>query len=549
MKKTLRGMMIKSGIVFCVLPFLILWLSFMISSGRTLRDNIEKEQENLVELLSVSVENSFYTREAEMNQVFSNTKVQNILKTIDRKEYNSQMYNAYEYILKVIKKSYVDFAGVENVILCDMRGGIYSIRPVSEEMESQLYSDWELKEEMNFYQGKTWIDAVQTENRIYWVMIKPVIDRENLEVTGTMYCIFRENKMEEVLERLVDEKTAVVLENKHGEEIYSQNREILENQEIVKTKADIETYGITVHTAVSVAQYWKPLLKRQFVVLSIFMIVTFLILLLIQYIYWKIKGELKRILNGEKRAEDTTYYEIRQLDHEMMSLMQKNAEGEKKIVKLVNHCDTMHLDKLQAQINPHFLYNTLTSVKYIAIENGQKSISNLITALIKLLRSTINREGSCVALSKEIENVKNYMLIQNVVYKDHVEFEINIPDELYSCKVPNFILQPLVENSLFHGIHPEEKGGKICIEAYAENQKLMISIQDNGDGFSEDSLINIMGAENNNEMMTNFGLKGVQQKIQLLCGDAYGIRVTSTKNVGSQVLITLPMQKEDEEDV
>lgn len=98
---------------------------------------------------------------------------------------------------------------------------------------------------------------------------------------------------------------------------------------------------------------------------------------------------------------------------------------------------------------------------------------------------------------------------------------------------------------MFHGIHPEEPGGKIQITAEKSEDHLEITVADNGEGFSEDSLVHMMGAENNREMMTNFGLKGVQQKIQLICGNNYGLSISSTKNQGSRVRICLPCQREE----
>lgn len=546
--KTIKGMMIKSVIIFCLIPFFLLWLSFAVSSGIELKKNIESEQRTIVRLLGISVDNYFYEIEEAMGKVSSDNKVQDILKTVDRNKYDSQLYNADQYILKMIGKTCLSFTGVENIIVANMEGGYYSTGIVENFMLDYIQNTEKLKEEIYNHQGRTWITAAHSENNASsLVLVKPVMDLENAEFIGMMYFVINKSEMDSLLKKSLDKQEAIFLLDDTGGCIYSENEMLMNEAGMVVTKSEVNSYGATVVTGVSVLQYGRQLLLRQLLLLFLFAGATVMVFILIQYIYQKINGQISGLLHPEEegKIQDTTYFEIRQINHQMMTLMQKNDEGEKRIVKLVNHCETMTLDKLQAQINPHFLYNTLTSIKYIALENEQKQISDLITALVKLLRSTINREVFFIPLARELENVRNYICIQNAVYKGNVDFRIEIPEKLLDYRVPNFILQPLVENCIFHGIHPEEKGGEICISSYVTQKGLILTVKDNGDGFPEDCLMNMMGAENNKEMMTNFGLKGVQQKIQIACGEEYGIFVTSTKNEGATVEITLPLILEE----
>lgn len=540
-KKTIKGMMIKSVILFCLIPFFLLWFSFAVSSGIELKKNIESEHYTIVRLLNISVENYFYSIEEAMGKVTSDSKVQEILKTVDRNKYDSQLYNAYQYIGNIVGKTCLSFTGVENIIVTDMDGGYYSTNIIGNTVLTYIQNTDTIKKEIFYNQGKTWITTFDNGNTL--MLVKPIMDIEEAEFIGMMYFLFKKSEMDNLLRSNLDREEAILLVNMQKDCIYSENEKLMDQPGLVITESDINSYGTAVVSGVSVLQYGKQLLFRQLLLLFLFASAAILVFLLIQYIYVKINGEISVLLHPDKegKRKDTTYFEIRQINNEMMSLMKKNNEGEKKIVRLMNHCDTITLDKLQAQINPHFLYNTLTSIKYIAMENEQKQISDLITALVKLLRSTINREGIFIPLSEEAENVKNYMCIQNAVYKGNVDFQIDIPENLQSCMVPNFILQPLVENCIFHGIHPEEKGGEIGIVAELTEKGLSILVKDNGDGFSEDCLEDMMGAENNKEMMTNFGLKGVQQKIQIACGEHYGLSVKSTRNLGSEVEIILPV--------
>lgn len=546
-ERTIKRMMMKSGIAFCLIPFFVLWISFAISSTSALKKNIESEQKTIVRLFNSSVENYFYELEEAMSKVTYDAEVKHILKNVDRKEYNSTLYNAYQYILKIIGKTCFSFSGVENIIITDINGDFYSTSHVDEKLQQFVKDTDVMIQEVKEHQGKTWITSLKIEGKEKLLVVKPIMDLQEIKHIGMMYMVLQQEELETLLEQAGGTKKAVLLVDQKGKKVFSKNEQILEEKDAVITQSESNNYGMCVVTGVCISQYSQKLLSRQFSMFLVFVGVTILLFILIQYIYRNINKEFAKLLHpGKEKIEDeTTYFEIRQLNHEMMSLIQKNNEGEKKIVRLMNHCDTVNLDKLQAQINPHFLYNTLTSIKYIAMENEQKQISELITALIKVLRSTINRDGAFLPLGREVENVKNYMRIQNVIYKDHVKFEVQIPEELNSVQVPNFILQPLVENCLFHGIHPEEKGGEICIAASMKEEGLSITVSDNGDGFSEDCLLNMMGAENNKEMMTNFGLKGVQQKIQLMCGEDSGLFIKSTKNQGStvEIIISIHSQK------
>lgn len=353
--KTIKGMMIKSVIIFCLIPFFLLWLSFAVSSGIELKKNIESEQRTIVRLLGISVDNYFYEIEEAMGKVSSDNKVQDILKTVDRNKYDSQLYNADQYILKMIGKTCLSFTGVENIIVANMEGGYYSTGIVENFMLDYIQNTEKLKEEIYNHQGRTWITAAHSENNASsLVLVKPVMDLENAEFIGMMYFVINKSEMDSLLKKSLDKQEAIFLLDDTGSCIYSENETLMNEAGMVVTKSEVNSYGATVVTGVSVLQYGRQLLLRQLLLLFLFAGATVMVFILIQYIYQKINGQISGLLHPEEegKIQDTTYFEIRQINHQMMTLMQKNDEGEKRIVKLVNHCETMTLDKLQAQINP-----------------------------------------------------------------------------------------------------------------------------------------------------------------------------------------------------
>lgn len=201
----------------------------------------------------------------------------------------------------------------------------------------------------------------------------------------------------------------------------------------------------------------------------------------------------------------------------------------------------MEFEILQAQINPHFLYNTLDSIRWLAIMQNVENISEMTLALINLLKYNISKKNANVTLKEEIEGIKNYEKIQKYRYGDTFCVEYYIREETLNCKIIKFILQPLVENAIFHGINTSESEGKIKITSEIKNNDLVIQVMDNGSGMDvkdwTDSSIK------KNKMHTGVGLKNVEERIKLHFGDKYGIFIASEIEIGTTIKVILPVLK------
>lgn len=200
----------------------------------------------------------------------------------------------------------------------------------------------------------------------------------------------------------------------------------------------------------------------------------------------------------------------------------------------------IELEVLHAQINPHFLYNTLNTIKWMAKMQGAKNISSTVTALIKLLRISINLSNEMITLNDEIEYVKNYILIQKVRFNEQFEISYAVDEECTNCFIPKLILQPVVENAIIHGWKEDSSQLDIKIEAYKENDSLVISISDNGAGIEEDVIRKIFKAEKNVNKFSVVGLNNVNERIKLYFGDDYGVSISSEVGEGTTVRINLP---------
>jgi len=206
----------------------------------------------------------------------------------------------------------------------------------------------------------------------------------------------------------------------------------------------------------------------------------------------------------------------------------------------------MEFQILQAQINPHFLYNTLNSIKWLAEIQNIENISEVTSAVINLLKYNISSKKVLVSLEEEIESIKNYVSIQKYRYGNNFDIEYCLDEKTLHLKILKFILQPLVENSIFHGFKNFKYGGKIKINSKVEGKFLVIEVVDNGSGINDDKkdLIEKEGAK----MYKGIGLNNVHERISLYFGPEYGITVKSEQNLGTSVILRLPViEKESSE--
>ena len=222
---------------------------------------------------------------------------------------------------------------------------------------------------------------------------------------------------------------------------------------------------------------------------------------------------------------------------DIKKLMEESVEHEKVSRK-------MQIDQLMLQINPHFIYNTLNSIVYMARMNGNREIADFANAFISLLQSTLRiRDSIYISLREELKNVEHYLLLQKYRYIDKFDVEIHCEEDLKECAIPNVMLQPIVENAIFHGLAPKEEKGVLIILVTRESDTLKISVEDNGVGMTPEMIEELMSEVNvNRGGMRKIGIANVSKRITQIFGDSYGMSVESSVNVGTKVTMTIPYQ-------
>lgn len=224
---------------------------------------------------------------------------------------------------------------------------------------------------------------------------------------------------------------------------------------------------------------------------------------------------------------------IRQLIYEVYQekIAQKNAE----------------IQALQAQINPHFLYNTLDSINWMLIEQGEMEISDVVISLGDILRYSIGGKEGMVSLEDEIRYTKSYLCIQKNRLEERLDYQLEIAEDTLKCKVPKLLLQPIVENAVLHGIEPKKDGGMVVVISYMEEDRLMVSVKDNGAGMAPEVLEKIRDrVESSEDEEGHIGMKNIRRRLELCYGPDSFMRIESIPQKGTTVTLGMPQKNRKE---
>lgn len=219
-----------------------------------------------------------------------------------------------------------------------------------------------------------------------------------------------------------------------------------------------------------------------------------------------------------------------------LNLLVETIKEDEKIMRYAE------LRLLQEQINPHFLYNTLDTIVWLVESNDNERAIEVVMALSKLFRLVLSKGQELIPIKNEKEHIETYLSIQQVRYNDILDYSIDIDKEIYNYEIQKLTLQPLVENSLYHGIKYKRAKGKIEITGRKENNDIILTIKDDGVGMDEETLEKLRKeiTRKCKETDAGFGLANVNERIRMHFGEEYGMKIDSVQNVGTTVTVTIP---------
>ncbi|MHB1453439.1 MAG: sensor histidine kinase [Saccharofermentanales bacterium] len=258
----------------------------------------------------------------------------------------------------------------------------------------------------------------------------------------------------------------------------------------------------------------------------------------------KLRSLMKKVESGDMDVEFDVKYEdeIGQLGKSFNKMVGEIRILIGTVYKEQQSKREAELMTLQSQIKPHFLYNTLGSIYWMAKESGATNVMQMTSALIDLFRIGLSKGKEVISLKEEIEHVRNYLIILKVRYAEILEYEISVRQELESVYVQKLILQPIVENAVYHGIKEKGSPGKVKIAVDTDGEVLVLTVSDDGVGMSEEKLLKLNEAlSDNGRSAEGYGISNVNERIRLSYGKEYGVRIKSTLGAGTTVEIRHPI--------
>lgn len=259
----------------------------------------------------------------------------------------------------------------------------------------------------------------------------------------------------------------------------------------------------------------------------------------------KLVQNMRKVQEGrlDKLVKVEGIQEIRELSTTYNSMLGELDNYIQKLIQVEKSKREAEIHSLQMQINPHYIYNTLASVKWLIWQGDKEKSVQVIDAFIQLLRNTISNKNEFITLKEEIENLKNYVLINQIRYGNQVNVEFYVTPDCEKQKVPKLILQPFVENAFFHAF-PQGEKGTISIFVRQSNSLLKVEIEDNGIGMSSETLRDLLDKKNvSREHFTGIGVNNVDDRMKLIYGENYGILVESQERQGTRITVCFPLDK------
>lgn len=365
----------------------------------------------------------------------------------------------------------------------------------------------------------------------------------------------RLNSVKKYLQNLENYKNRIEENLKEGNK-YEENLEIWENDVQIVTTLIGDTIFQYIYYEIRDIQQSHAEYQDFFADMIRFSVITFgAILLLIAFLSYFIPLSITRpirelsmvtdqVTKGDLtvRSDVRTGVEITMLSDSLNTMIDKINELLEQVKKEQIRLRKAEFELLQSQINPHFLYNTLDAIVWLAESGEQKKVVSMVGSLSDFFRTSLNQGKDMISIKEELQHVRSYLEIQQVRYQDILAYEICVPEELFTYLIPKITIQPLVENALYHGIKNKRGLGKIVVSGKQEEGFFLLQVSDNGIGISPERLTQVRGGIQKKVLTGKdiYGLYNVNERIRLNFGEEYGITIESVYGEGTVVSIKLP---------
>lgn len=570
---SIKGLLLIVSLVLVVLPMVSVTFFMNNYFLKLLNSRITSDSVNVVDQLNLNLEREFAKIDGYLKTLCSSSEVREFIQGSKTMEFDSRYWELSGNIDKLLDISITDRKLFNNILIYSIGGPLYSFEQKMYINKNDIENeDW--YEEVIKNKNKSYLVGIRKsplyyEGKYYFVTARYIPNIKNLADGGIIICFSTSEFLQTIYSQLekeqdiyiIDERGSIVVSSNQINELFiqqafknmhnhSKSSNVYNDDKYTMVISDSNSYGWRVGKSFLNNSLKDEARKVRNLVIPVFLLLIIAFLSFLLFIYNSLIRPLHYVVDLLNNSSNISKikipkylrYENRRIGSGIITLVNKNYEIGKELSETQRDRKRMEISKLQAEINPHFIYNTLTSIKYIAILNKQEKISNLITSFVKLLKNSINREGAFILFKDELENLNHYIEIQKVIYNNNISFNFEIDESSLNCIVPNFILQPLVENSILHGILPKGREGLISISSKINGDKLIIKIIDNGVGLDSTSITDLKSNFNESSKFSGIGLSGINQKIKLIFSEEYGIDIESI--VGEKTIVTILLPRE-----
>lgn len=580
-------------LIFCslivVLPFTIIIFFYTLETLK----KADKDYQDILKKANIQVETG-------VSAIISNAERLSYLHIVNDSfsELLRHKHDVYDWdflkdnkvVVNIVRDAVLLNPDIHNVVIINSAGNVYDSN-FNYYYWKNMYQDLPMWGEMaKNSPEKRFIDIRYSSENVpeALMLVKPMEDIERGKTLGIIGITISFKAIREILTNIVLDGEQLIVYNKSGVPVYSCSGKNVEKQEdsqgkiwkclniaemeedsAVKTFAiGKDTYiggiqklnqlGWTVVTYTDRSYVRKPYTQniRVFFIIAVLITVFDLGLayLFIRRLNFSIHGLCQAMeKSGENGIPETLFLEKREfkteidmLIHSYNNVICRLKKSMEQSVELQMNEQRMEFRMLQAQINPHFLYNTFNLISSIAGMNGIDSICKITVSISEMFRYSI-QENLIVQLQDELREINNYVTIQTIRFKDRLYADFDVEEEVLKVPIPIFLLQPLVENAIIHGLEPKAESGYINIVAYMEDDFVEILIRDNGVGIPQDKLCQIIQSLEKEQIESismqghsSIGIKNVNQRIKAYYGAEYGLHLESRVNVGTTISIRLP---------
>lgn len=562
----------KLFLILTILVLLISMLSFLLLqiSYKVYDDELINDSSEILNIYSTNIENELRKVERLTFDVLTSPALKNNLRTINKKESSYEKNLAIESMMDFFRNQSQTEKYISSISYVDINDNMYTVGNSVITFENDVQK--EIMRRAGEVPGKSvWIEP-QGKDKDF-ILVRKIRDFNSLEILGTV--IIRINSTE-----LVNWLSSMTPQYKANLLIVDDNKNIIYKSSKIKTdKIDkvienvksnkiltIDNDKFLLNKAVSEYTNWSYVylmsydnIFKNITFLRSIMIICFIIIFsFVVFIGHKFSDSITNpiiILSEKMKSVQKGYFEIKDINmipeekcDEVGHLNNDFILMINKINELINESylkqilvKETQLKALQAQINPHFLYNTLESINWLAIANNQNDISLMVISLGNLLRSSISNKESIITLEEELKLLNDYINIQKIRFDKRLEFHCDVDEYVQKFYILKLTLQPIVENSIKYGLETLTGVCKITITSERREEYFQIIIKDNGQGIPK-ATIDAIKQKTNISKGTGIGLANIDDRIKLFYGNDFGLEIESMENEGTIVKVTIPYE-------